>query len=150
MGMIASQITSLTIVHSTVYSDVDQRKHQSSASLAFVRGIHRRPVNSPHKWLVTRKMLPFDDVTMWPCVGTTASCRLSSISISWIDYLCIFHRKSMQHIINEIILNTSFDAKYVCQNLKAFYIHGVAIDWLFLWYSPPLFKPTTKKHESSV
>ena len=43
MGAIASQITSLTIVYSIVYSDADQRKHQSSASLAFVRGIHRRP-----------------------------------------------------------------------------------------------------------
>ena len=53
MGAIASQITSLTIVYSTVYSDADQRKHQSSASLAFVRGIHRGPVNSPHKWPVT-------------------------------------------------------------------------------------------------
>ena len=62
MGAIASQITSLTIVYSTVYSDADQRKHQSSASLAFVRGIHRGPVNSPHKWPVTRKMSPFDDV----------------------------------------------------------------------------------------
>ena len=41
MGAIASQITSLTIVYSTVYSDADQRKHQSSASLAFVWGIHR-------------------------------------------------------------------------------------------------------------
>ena len=41
MGRIASQITSLTIVYSTVYSDADQRKHQSSVSLAFVRGIHR-------------------------------------------------------------------------------------------------------------
>ena len=56
MGAIASQITSLTIVFSTIYLDTDQRKHQSSASLAFVRGIHRRPVNSPHKWPVTRKM----------------------------------------------------------------------------------------------
>ena len=64
MGAIASQITSLTIVYSTVYSDADQRKHQSSASLAFVWGIHRGPVNSPHKWPVTRKMLPFDDVIM--------------------------------------------------------------------------------------
>ena len=61
---IASQITSLTIVYSTVYSDADQRKYQSSASLAFVRGIHRGPVNSPHKWPVTRKMFPFDDVIM--------------------------------------------------------------------------------------
>ena len=58
MGAVACQITSLTIVYS------DQRKHQSSASLAFVRGIHRGPVNSPHKWPVTRKMFPFDDVIM--------------------------------------------------------------------------------------
>ena len=64
MTATASLITSLTIVCSTVYSSADQRKHQSSASLAFVRGIHRRPVNSPHKWPVTRKMSPFDDVIM--------------------------------------------------------------------------------------
>ena len=64
MGSKASQITSLTIVFSTVYSDADQRKHQSFASLAFVRGIHWEPVNSPHKWPVTRKMSTFDDVIM--------------------------------------------------------------------------------------
>ena len=64
MSSMASQITSLAIVYSVVYSDADQRKHQSSASLAFVRGIHRWPVNSPHKWPVTRKMFPFDDVIM--------------------------------------------------------------------------------------
>ena len=55
MSATASQITNLTIVYSTVYSGADQRKHQSSASLAFVRGIHRSPVDSPHKGLVTRK-----------------------------------------------------------------------------------------------
>ena len=64
MDAMASQITSLTNVYSTVYSDADQRKHQSSASLASVRGIHRGPVNSPHKGPVRRKMFPFDDVTM--------------------------------------------------------------------------------------
>ena len=64
MGAIASQITNLTIVYLIVYSDADQRKYQSSASLAFVRGIHRGPVNSPHKWPVTRKMFPFHDVIM--------------------------------------------------------------------------------------
>ena len=42
----------------------DQRNLQSSASLAFVWGIHRLPVNSRHKWPVTRKMFPFDDVIM--------------------------------------------------------------------------------------
>ena len=47
-----------------VYSDADQRKHQSSASLAFVLGIHRGPMNSPHKWPVARKIFPFDDVIM--------------------------------------------------------------------------------------
>ena len=66
MSAMASQITSLTIVCSTVYSGANQRKHQSSASLAFVRGIHRSPVNSPHKGPVTRKMFPFDGVIMTP------------------------------------------------------------------------------------
>ena len=64
MGTMTSQITSLTIVYSSVYSGADQRKHQSSASLAFERGIHRGPVNSPRKWPVTQKMCPFDDVIM--------------------------------------------------------------------------------------
>ena len=64
MGAIASQITRLMIVYSIVYSDADQRKHQRSASLAFVWGIHRGPVNSPHKWPVTRKMFPFNAVIM--------------------------------------------------------------------------------------
>ena len=65
MSAMASQITSLTIVYSTVYSDTYQRKHQCSALLAFVRGIHRWPVNSSHKGPVTRKMFPLDDVIMW-------------------------------------------------------------------------------------
>ena len=55
MGAMATQFTSLTIVYSTVYLDADQSKQQSSASVAFVRRIHRGPVNSPHKWPVTRK-----------------------------------------------------------------------------------------------
>ena len=62
MGTMASQIISLTIVYSSVYSDADQRKYQSSASLAFVWGNPRRPVDSSHKGPVTLKMFPFDDV----------------------------------------------------------------------------------------
>ena len=62
MSPMASQTTSLAIVYSTVYSSADQRKHQSSASLAFVRGIHWWPVNSPHKGPVTGEMFPFDNV----------------------------------------------------------------------------------------
>ena len=64
MGTMASPITSLTIVYSTIYSGADQNKYQSSASLAFVWGIHQGPVNSTYKWPVTRKMFPFDYVIM--------------------------------------------------------------------------------------
>ena len=88
MSAMASQITSLTIVCSTVYSD--QRKHQSSASLAFVWGIHRWPVNSPHKGPVTRKMFPFGDVIMnrenTPCYTTVhpKKCAHSSCIVAYV------------------------------------------------------------------
>ena len=82
MGAVASQITSLTIVYSTVYSGANQRIHQSSASLAFVRGIHRWPANSPHKWPVTRKTFPFDDVIMQTKQGrwTAIACQAREAS----------------------------------------------------------------------
>ena len=64
MSAMASQITSVSIVCLNVCSGADQRKHQSSASLAFVTRIHRSPVDSPHKGTVTRKMFPLDDVIM--------------------------------------------------------------------------------------
>ena len=64
MSAMASQITGASIVCLTVCSGADQRKHQSSASLAFVSGIHRWLVDSPHKGPVTRKMFSFDDVIM--------------------------------------------------------------------------------------
>ena len=72
MSAVASQITSVTIVYPTVYSGEDQWKHQSSASVAFVRGIHRWPVNSPRKGPVTRKVFPFDDVIM--SIGGESQC----------------------------------------------------------------------------
>ena len=72
MGAMASQITSLAIVYLAVYSGANPRKYQNSASLAFVQGIHRWPVNSPHKWPVTRKMLPFDDVI----ISTVPLCTI--------------------------------------------------------------------------
>ena len=75
----ASQITSLAIVCSIVYSDADQRKHQSSASLAFVRGIHRGPGNSPRKWPVTRKMFQFDDVIVQTIVS---GCMFQIIAVT--------------------------------------------------------------------
>ena len=64
-SMMASQITNITIVHSTIYSGADQRKNESSPSLGFVRGIHRWPVNSPPKGPVMQKMFLFHDVIMF-------------------------------------------------------------------------------------
>ena len=94
MGRTASQITSLTtIVFSTVYSEADPKKHQSYASLAFVRGIHRRPVNSPHKWPVTRKMFPFGDVIMWKRIVNYSYNR------NTLFYLCTLSHHVHPHII---------------------------------------------------
>ena len=87
MGLMASQINSLMIVYSIVYSDTDERKYQSSASLAFVWGIHRWPVNSPHKWPVTRKMFPFDDVI----VVSIYRVYLIKIWICFIEFLLFYH-----------------------------------------------------------
>ena len=74
MSTMASQIASMSIVCSTVCSGADQRKHQSSASLAFVREIHRWPVDSPHKGPVTRKIFPFNDVIIG-VAGTLSSSK---------------------------------------------------------------------------
>ena len=65
MSAMGYQITGVSVVYSTVCTGADQRKHQSSAWLAFVRGIHRWLVNPPHRGPVTQKMFPFDDVIMY-------------------------------------------------------------------------------------
>ena len=109
----ASQITSLTIVCSAVYLGADQRKHQSSASLAFVRGIHRRPVNSPHKWPVTRKMFPFDDVIMWH-------------TIFWP------YAVTRQQLVNKIIIRRKCSIMMTSPNGRFFCVTGP------LWGDPPI------------
>ena len=91
MSAMASQVTSLTIVYSTaVYSRRWLKEHQSSASLAFVRGIHRWPMNSQHKGPVTRKMFPFDDVIIGVVVWNIIECNiLWHICCEIIDNRCI-------------------------------------------------------------
>ena len=93
MGTTASQITSITNVYSTVYSGADQRKHQSSASLAFVLGLRRWPVNYPHKWPVTRKMFPFDVIIMvWMgnCLFTQCCILIDSYRAELPDRINIY------------------------------------------------------------
>ena len=95
MGAIASLITSLIIVYSTVYSDADQRKHQSSASLACVWGIHRGPVNSPHKWPVTRKMFPLDDVIMLLYTPSHTGLQVSVCCLCGPTFICLYEHMGL-------------------------------------------------------
>ena len=82
----ASQITSLTIVYSTVYSGADQRKRQSSVSFDFVREIPRWPVIFPHKGPVTRKMFPLDEVIMKSLKSEQGNRRHCYVPEQWINY----------------------------------------------------------------
>ena len=145
MTTVASQITSLMVVYSTVYSDADQRKHHSCASLAFVWGIHRRPVNSPHKWPVTRKMFPFDDVIMChsrgrqppppdPATHTHHWYHHTQTVMLLTDYLIVISWLSPYHcsalswdyhtipISNSIRLNcrTNMGIVYICLHFSCF------------------------------
>ena len=83
MSAMMYQITSLMIVYSSVYSGTDQRKHQNSASLVFVRGIHRWPVSSPHIGPVTRKMVPLDDVIVdvFTQIHHNPYCHMKYVSV---------------------------------------------------------------------
>ena len=94
VSAMASQITNFMIVYLTLYSGAGKRKHQSVASLAFVRGVHRWPVNSPYKGPVTRKLFPFDDVIMFfsNIKASTLFCladakwriALSGLALPWV------------------------------------------------------------------
>ena len=110
MSVVASQITSLAIVYSTVYSGADQTKHQSSASLAFVRGIHRSPGNSPHKGPVTRKIFPFDDVIMLegPEWGPVMDRSFVLIFLLYARYVLTRELVSTHHWSNDAIFACSF------------------------------------------
>ena len=112
MSALASQITSLTVVYSGVCSRTDQRKHQNSASLAFVRGIHRWPMNSLHKGPVTRKVFSFDDVIMMK------RCRLYSHIHIYVDWykVRIWRLHSLQmdirHVFKLVSVTTCVIVQY--------------------------------------
>ena len=102
-GAITSQIASLTIVYSLVYSGANQGNHQSSASLAFGWGIHRWPVNSPHKWPVMRNMFPFDDVIM---VGDGVCYQTAPLSQTGAICLTTMMRHHVVSLATELLLQT--------------------------------------------
>ena len=98
---VASQITDVSIIYLTVCSSVDQRKHQSSALLAFVRGIHRWPVNSPHKGPVMREC--FHRTSSW------VSPSLALQSKTWCRY---------KHSLNNILSPFNTFVKPSCLNTQ--------------------------------
>ena len=100
MSPMASQITGISIVYSTVCSGADQRKHQWSASLAFVRGIHQGQEGSPHKGPVTRKMFSFDGIIMGTqclviCAGNAPVTRSVTRRFDVFFYLCLCNREAV-------------------------------------------------------
>ena len=98
MSAMVYQITSDTIVYSTVYSDAEQRKHQGSASVDFVWGIHRWPVNSPHKGPVTRKLFPYHNVIMKALPGQLV--ELSYLYVKWKIGINVFMNEQLLCNVN--------------------------------------------------
>ena len=95
MSAMASQITSLAIVYSTIYSVTDQKKISKLRVIGFGRGIHRSQGNAPHKGPVTRKMFPFDDgIMIFSCNSCPSICPLSALlnKIGLDDFGKIFNR----------------------------------------------------------
>ena len=123
MSSMASQITDVSIVYSTVCSGADQRKKQSSASLAFVRGIHRWPMTSLHKWPVKQKLFPFDDVIMSRAILTGAIQNLKT-KIRFLNvvqsYFCIkfmLHNKLRRVRCDNIILYACYTLEQLMKNM---------------------------------
>ena len=121
MSAMASQITGGSIICSiicgTICSGADQRKHQNSALLAFVRGIHRWPMVSPHKGLVTQKMFPFDDIMIYP----SFVCVL--VRPAWLRH-CLHRRLSFWQLWVQSVTNC-FQKDDVLVSVYEIMVHGV-------------------------
>ena len=109
MSTMASQITSLMIIYSAVYSGANQRKHQSSASLAFVWGIHQWPVNSPHK----------------------KASNAENVSIGWRHHM-ITHMTTHDNYIAS--LNSRKLSEYaICNEIRFFF--QITFIWTWRWFN---------------
>ena len=126
MNAMTSQITGVSIVCLTVGSGADQRKHQNSASLAFMRGIHRWPVDSPHERPVTWKMFPFDEDSMW----LENEAAIYSRYFRWVlvcDVLCVGF--TFKHPLNKCLYIHILSSTFL--TLEA-YIYVISC-WLSYW-----------------
>ena len=153
MSAMTSQISGVSIVCSTVCASTDQRKYQSPGALAFVRGIHVWPVDSPHKGPVTRKMFPFDNVMMYHHLlschprhvnrfaqhrpvtqNATKGKKVGPIMLSTARWLKILGAKQLTTILTKCRNTTFFDFMW---NTKVKSIHFVKRTqkkgWVKLW-----------------
>ena len=120
MSTMAAQITTLTIVYSTVYSGGDQRKYRSSARLAFFRGNHRWPVNSPHT------------------KGQLRGKRFHLMTSSWYKGISeLGDGRSIYRHISEIVIEIPFVWEQQCWSV----IHSIISEFIWPWYIPALIIP---------
>ena len=95
ISAMASQITSRTIICSIIYSGVDQRKHQSSESLAFVRGIHVAVTGE----FPTQRASNAENVSIWWRHHTIWSSCHNWVSACWLLMtLCIYFMSNMNNV----------------------------------------------------
>ena len=121
MSAMASQIN---CVCSSVCSGADQRKHQSSASQASVRGIHRWPVDSPHKGPIMKKMFPFDDVIM--------ECQATKLYRNFQNRYTVF-TKSFFRIIRQYVW-------WFAANHQTFWKNHETFQFKYSWKSLEMFR----------
>ena len=140
MGAMASQITSVSIVYSIVCSWAEQRKHQSSASMVFVRGSHRWPVNSPHKGPVKRKIFPFDDVIMEKCNFTRLYNTLSYHKENIYIGVCLQSIKNEQNCVKNIFYILLL--KSICKTQE----HICRYCWTFMIYPTAILANSSQTH----
>ena len=129
IGVLASQMTSLTIVYSNVYSGADQRKHQSPASLAFVLEIHRGPVNSP-----PAKRNCFHLMTSSCSILTHFQWRCNAISNAWFDQMVTWHVMEAVYTLRPRQNGRHFpDDIFQCIFFNQIFEFQIQLDWsLFL------------------
>ena len=139
MGVMASQITSLTFFTQSCIQEQIKESNQSSPTLAFARGIHRGPVNSPHKGPVTRKMFPFDGVIMKifvMCalrVKMTTSCRCSL----WPKF---FQQENIYVLVSGISLDTCALPDSIVREFGALHVHILCAKISFQRTTLPLYR----------
>ena len=119
----------------------DERKHQSSASLALLRGIHRWPVNIPHKGQITRNIFTFDDVTMSRKILTSLNlCFFSSSCISFNAHLNTklqFKMTNPLHILHGLTEDTLHIRKLYTTDCE----RSIGIRrWPWLWHERDIKK----------